>query len=292
MDNDERARYGIEGHVEAVAVPVFPGTPLRSLAAHAVAGYSDRLLAGFEGKARWKRSNALLRLYENLRRLDWRHAEYQGLSRAMCQAMLNLPTGTPTVPPMSELQLRLVDKAEAFHQHTYATTAVLCKCLNDLRDPSSPEYHRNKIERFLKQLRDRNERISKCYSTDIQLLLDSREFRSKHVDHPKSHAVYNWYTSAVPVENGRVEIVYFQREEPGDIPIYADTRSFEDPFSPDFRPPFDCRDFYVAPSVDKVYDAMQRVVLAAFNLDTLPPPGPPPDPAPPGALHLFLLIAA
>src|SRR4051812_48015677 len=112
MDNDERSRYGMEGHAEAVAVPVFPGTPLRSLAAHAVAAYSDRLLQGFEGKARWKRSHALLRLYENLRRLDWRHAEHQALSRAMCQAMSVHPAGTPIVPPMSELQLRLVDKAE------------------------------------------------------------------------------------------------------------------------------------------------------------------------------------
>jgi hypothetical protein len=219
MNHDERSRYGIEGHVEAVAVPVFPGTPLRSLAAHAVVAYSDRLLEGFEGKARWKRSNALPRLYENLRRLDWRHAEHQALSRAVCHAMSVPPAGTPIVPPMSELQLKLVDKAEAFHQHVYATIAVLCKCLNDLRNPSSPEYNRNRIEKFLKQLRDRNEHIAKEYGAEIQLLLDSREFRSKHVDHPESHAIYNWYNSAVPVERGQVHIIYFQREEPGDIPI-------------------------------------------------------------------------
>src|SRR4051794_35897632 len=94
-DDHERAHHGIAGSISWRTVPIPPGTAVRSLAAHAVMAYSERLLARFDGKSRWKRANVLLRLYENLRRLDWRYAEYDAISRVITANDLMMHNALP-----------------------------------------------------------------------------------------------------------------------------------------------------------------------------------------------------
>jgi hypothetical protein len=218
----------------------------------------DRLLSPLEGDQRSRKGEALRRLRENLIRLKWRYDE--------CRSASALPTAPPTPnysgPNLDELQLRFVDKVEAFHQHIYATLAVLALVLNHSRTKESTQtYPVGSISKFLMALKDRNFRYKDRYLVQVGILERSADFRSKYIDHPERHQLHDWMTYKYV---DRVHVIYFIKR--------SQTVSWlggnPDPSSPDFRPPVGCGDdFYVSPDTERTYDAMQRVAIAALRLN-------------------------
>src|SRR5262249_29640234 len=119
------------GYVESVSYPAMPANaPLESLAAQAIFAQAGVILAPYEGERRWKIEHAIVRLTENLRRLDWRRNEHA----AVCEVIVSYDPNAPMPVSLSDLQLMLFDKVEAFHQHIYATLSTLSRVVNMMRD--------------------------------------------------------------------------------------------------------------------------------------------------------------
>jgi hypothetical protein len=167
-------------------------------------------------------------------------------------------------PSLAELQLRLVDKVEAFHQHVYATLAVLALVLNHLRTGSDQSYPIGSISAFLQALKERKFRYQAQHLDRVVVLERSIDFRSKYVDHPEKHQLHDWMTYGY---RGKSHIIFFMPKgaEVAWLGPEGDTVNL-DPFSPRFRPPVNCGDdFYVAPDVDIVFEAVQTIVAAALG---------------------------
>jgi hypothetical protein len=210
----------------------------------------DRLLSGFEGEERNRVADALRRLRDNLVRLEWRYQECRSASTLPYQPAAPGYTG----PSVNTLQLRFVDKVEAFHQHVYATLAVLALVLNHLGKRATKQpYPVGSISKFLSALRERDFRYKERYLGHVAVLEKSADFRSKYVDHPERHQLHDWMTYRFM---DTAYVIYFIKH--GHVVRWAGASP--DPLSPDFRPPVDCgEDFYVSPNIELTCEAMRRV---------------------------------
>jgi hypothetical protein len=220
----------------------------------AIERHSAALLAELDGDRERRLKDALLRLKESLVRLHWRYEECKAAARGLPSERLG--------KKLPEFQLRYVDKMEAFHQHVYATLAVLAMFLNQRpkRDGEQP-YPAGSISKFLAALKERDFRYRDRYLDHVAVLERSADFRSKYVDHPEQHQLHDWMTFR---PEGNTYVIYF---------IAKSNDLFwrgggNDPFHPDFQPPVDCGDnFYVSPDVDRTYTAMQKVAIGALRLN-------------------------
>jgi len=228
-----------------------------SQAGEAISRTWDTLLAGLEGRERQRGGEVLRRLSENLTRLTWRLDECKVVGAALPIA----PDPSYSGPPLTELQLRFVDKVEAFHQHVYATLAVLALALNHRKEPRAKQpYPIGSISKFLDALKERDFRYKDRLLDQVTVLEKSADFRSKYVDHPEQHQLHDWMTM---VYLGNYRVIYFIKRD--DTVVYRPGSS--DPDSPDFRPPLGgVEEFYVSPDLDRTYDAVQRVIMGALRL--------------------------
>jgi hypothetical protein len=220
----------------------------------------DSLLSRVEDpEQRHRSAYALHRLRESLVRLKLRYDEFKKAIQDY-RIATNVSFAKSALP---ERQLVLVDKVDAFHQQSYATLAVLCLVLNHLRARGEQQYTIRTISGFLDNLEERNFRYKSARLDDLNIVRRSADYRSKYVDHPESSQLHDWYTVNY---NGRIYVVFFIPEslEKGErLPM---TDIDDDPESPTFRPCISAEDYYVAPSVDKTYDALQRVVIHALRI--------------------------
>jgi hypothetical protein len=179
----------------------------------------------------------------------------------VARAMARVTSPDYSGPPLKEVQLRFVDKIEAFHQHIYATLAVLALVVNHLRDEREKQlYPVGSISKFLAALKERKFRYKDRLLDQVAILEKSSDFRSKYIDHPDQHQLHNWMTHFYL---NKYHVVYFLTGgDPADIHA-----GDPDPDSPDFHPPIGgLLGFYVSPDLDRTYDAMQRVVMAALSI--------------------------
>src|SRR5262249_6737183 len=146
---------------------------------------------------------------------------------------------TPMPVSLSDLQLMLFDKVEAFHQHIYATLSTLSRVVNMMRDRSAPQYPRGSNTDFLNALKKRDSRFATHYLGDIKQLRKSVDYRSKWVDHLDRSPLYDWYTTSPP-DARRKYVVLFKRKAPGPVAVRFEPFSRLNPHDPEYRPPMDC----------------------------------------------------
>jgi hypothetical protein len=100
---------------------------------------------------------------------------------------------------------------------------------------------------------------------DVTILRQSTLYRAEYIDHPQQRQPHTWATYDY---FGKEYLLYYgpfdKPRDPATIPDWEE--SSQDPEHPKFRPPLDVPDWYIAPRVDKTYDALQRVVIAALKL--------------------------
>src|SRR3989344_3835258 len=87
----------------------------------------EKLLLDLNEKKRNKIGLVLHRLKESLERLDYRYVEYHEVEKLI----VSDSTG-PRKMNLSNLQLKLVDKIEAFHQQVYVVLSTLILVINYL----------------------------------------------------------------------------------------------------------------------------------------------------------------
>src|SRR5689334_18548500 len=134
-----------------------------------------------------------------------------------------------TGPELPERQLRFVDKMEAFHQHIYATLAVLALVLNQRRAKDGEQaYPVGSISRFLAALKERDFRYKDRFLDHVSVLERSADFRSKYVDHPERHQLHDWMTYR---PDRYTYVIYFIRKGTG---VFW-RGGPPDPFHPDFQ---------------------------------------------------------
>ncbi len=225
-------------------------------AVEAISRNWDALLSGLEGEQRLKVAQALNRLRENLIRLRWRHDDLIATGQLLTRATMPDYSG----PSSREVQLRFIDKVDAFHQHIYATLAVLALVLNHVRkDRKEQPYPVGTISKFLATLKGRVFQYQHQYLRRVGVLERSADFRSKYVDHPERHELHNWMTMRYFDKH----LVIYYLEKGGEVTHRAGS---SDPFSPDFQPPVNCGDdFYVSPDPDETCDALEKVVTRALQ---------------------------
>lgn len=200
----------------------------------------------------------LHRLRENLARMEFRYNGYSDIEKRII-LVGSQKSKKSKEESLSFLQLKLVDKVEAFHQQVYSTLSVLILFLTHFRIEDLKDFPINSVKRFLEHVKKR----IKCRSTlyeQIDLLERSIDFRSKFIDHPQQHAIHDWMTYGYL---GKYYVIYFIRH--GREVYYREPK---EPFEPDFQPPVNCKkDFYVSPDKDKTYKALHYLVVHLLGLN-------------------------
>jgi hypothetical protein len=215
------------------------------------------ILAQYEEYRRRRIAGALRRLCENLRHLDGRSRDWWTAAQALSQ----WDVSAQGVPTFDELQHIYVDRVEAFHQQVYSTLGAFAMALNRMRQKSAPDYPPADNSKVLKRL-ENDFKDEPQLIQDLATLGDSREFRSKYVDHVATSTLLNWTTYGW--EGRRYHILYSDLQ-PGEVPSPRPQPWDPDPRSPNFWPPIECGEFKVAPDEIATYEALQRVVIAAIQ---------------------------
>ncbi len=221
------------------------------------------LVAKANPNSRNRAGLALLRLKENLQRLEKRHDEYLTIEQIFSNNLDELDPGIT----LEKLQLDFVDKVEAFHQQVYSTISVLVMVLNyiGIEDVKDKHPHRS-MQKFLAFLK-KSPKFKTEFHKWIDILLESVRFRADFIDHPQGRPAYDWMTSQY---DGEVFVIYYELAE-SLIPYNsADTPWANHPRHPDFRPPINSTKFFVSPDRIITYHAMKvlvRVLLSRNDLE-------------------------
>lgn len=216
----------------------------------------EKLLVNLDEKKRNKVGLALHRLKESLKRLDCRYIEYYEVEK-----MIIFDSTGPRKINLSDLQLKLVDKVEAFHQQVYVVLSTLILAINYLGIRGKKEQHPiNSISNFLKFV-EKIFQYKNILLEQINNLKHSIEFRAKFIDHPQQHILHNWMTYGFQKE---CYIIYY---------IEKSNKVFHrgKPYNPNesgFLPPVDCdNNFYVSPNKINTYKAVQYFVKYLLNIE-------------------------
>lgn len=161
------------------------------------------------------------------------------------------------------LQIRLVDRIEAFHQQVYQTISNLVMVPTFVGpEVMKRNYPIDSVQKFLTFLKENEFRYSSKTLEQIDILLRSVEFRARFVDHPQQHQLHDWMTHN---NLGKTTAIYFQ-PDPSGVTAVLYMPDHRDPDDPNFRPAVDVGDnFYVAPSLQRTYDAFQAVSTALLR---------------------------
>ncbi len=161
---------------------------------------------------------------------------------------------------LEDLQLRFVDKTEAFHQQVYATVSTLVLALNNLRPHKKVliDLPTRKLEKFLKYILALPE--FPHLSNFITAVNMSRAFRAKFIDHPQQHAAHNWYMQS---SDAMVHVIYYipTEEQSDTVPI----PSSHNPYDEGFVPAVPCKDFYVSPNYHATFESVYKLSLSLLN---------------------------
>lgn len=176
-------------------------------------------------------------------------------------------------PSLHDLQLHLVDKTEAFHEHVYATLSALVMLLNHVAPASfRKQMPISSISKFLAYLRERS--IGSVVHEHLTQLERSVLFRNRFVMHPQQHVLHDWSTHST---GSLTAIIYF-------VPAYGDTEEeirrrleqreseregdlvLDDPYHPNFELSISHESFYVSPHVARTHTALRQVVLNTLRV--------------------------
>ena len=159
------------------------------------------------------------------------------------------------------LQLQLIDKIEAFHQHVYVTLASLVRVINYLKlQGDNSQIPINSIKQFLTHVKEGKFRYKVKLHRVIEKLIYSEDYRAKFVDHPQQHKMHNWMSYTYQA-NGSREAVIIYYILYGSQPVYV-PNSVYDPHDPDFKPPLPTgTDFYISPDINDTLDATNKLII-------------------------------
>lgn len=220
----------------------------------------ENLLVDFEEEKRNRVGLTLNRLKENLVKVDFRFEDYKKIEQELFLLDKD-PSSNPNYgEDLHYMQIKLVDRVEAFHQQVYSTLSVLAMVLTHLGfriNNQTPPI--SSIEKLLKALSDHKYKYSSVMQDQIYILEKSRSFRTKFVDHPQQHQIHDWYTYGF---KGDYYLIFFIRTGAN---VYVPVGDI-DPLSSDFKPPVDHSDFYVAPDKDRTQKALHKLITDLLSL--------------------------
>lgn len=214
------------------------------------------LLKGYKGDKKAEVGMALHRLKESLVKLDYRYFDLAEVAQ-----LFDRLKDDEMGEPLHYLQIAFVDRVEAFHQQVYATVSTLILVLNYLGYKGEKLNHPiDSVEQFLEFIKERKLKYRSVLSDQVDVLQKSRDFRSKFIDHPQQHQLHDWMTFRAM---DGIYLIFFKRK--GDEVYMIDPTKY--PFDPDFKPPVNCgKDFYIAPSEEKTFKAVEVLVKHMLDL--------------------------
>ncbi len=150
---------------------------------------------------------------------------------------------------LKEIQMYFVDKTEGFHQHIYSVISALAMLLNHIAPREfCQRIPIRKNQKFLKFLKNEYPKLIDF----VKILESSTSFRNKFVDHTQQHVLHDWMTYSYPENNqAKAVVIYFIRNSNN---VYY--RGEQNPFSLDFQPPIDCKEYYISPYYKDVYKSL------------------------------------
>lgn len=200
------------------------------------------------GEDRWATvSAAVWAMAETLERLESRYFELVAAMHAISDAVLS-----DDEEELHALQLQLVDKTEAFHQHVYAGLSSFMRFAALVASHGAAKGIRfGSVDGFLRKAQSLGLEEDCC--AEIEVLRKSIEFRNKFVTHPQQSSVYTWFTFGM---DGYQRVVYFIRGENATRrSIYRETQSI-DPDGPGYAPPVACKHWFCPPRVEYVREGL------------------------------------
>lgn len=207
------------------------------------------LCTNFDGSTNEKKQTATHQLNEALYRLEYRYNELLEVE----QKMFWYDDKAKGAESHVFLQLRFVDKVEAFTQQVYVVISSFIMFLNHV---SSEELRKKlpirSVDKFLFFI----EKEYPSLKEEILQLKRIQKFRVEAVDHIQQHTLHTWMTMSYPSNQGAecVVIYYIKNGNEVYVPKYTD------PYSSDFRPPVNYKSFYVSPPYKEVYLALQSFI--------------------------------
>lgn len=223
-----------------------------------MASICQSLVDSFAPERQKKAANAGRSFVESLGRLLNRYRELLIAAENKLQATEESMIREGIV--LEDLQLRFVDKTEAFHQQVYATVSTLVLALNNLRPHKKVliDLPTRKLEKFLQYILSLPE--FQHLLDFITVLNTSRAFRAKFIDHPQQHAAHNWYMQS---SNAMVHVIYYlPSEDQGDT---VSVPSSHNPYDEGFVPAVDCKEFYVSPNYHATFEAVHKLSLSLLS---------------------------
>lgn len=192
---------------------------------------------------------ALQQFSEAFTRLSFRNVDYHDASQRIA-ASVRRQAASPRKPEEGHfLQLKVVDRLEAFHQQAYACLSLLVAVLNEATSTRPPRWNISTNSGFLDQLRNAWRYQSQALKA-VDSLDHSVSFRSKFVDHPQQNKSHNWLTSGY----GDRQYVVYYRAVGNEVRLAP---GHPDPLHPAYRPPVSCGDdFFVAPHPADTFETL------------------------------------
>ena len=161
--------------------------------------------------------------------------------------------------PLKDVQAEFVEHQEVFFQGIYSTISSFVNVINLIAPAKfKQDLSISSIKKFLNQL---NQKLPGL-SNEIKEIEKARDFRAKYVDHIQQNPIHDWATTSWFDEKGmHSTVIYFIRIKDKDkYNVFFPGVKNLNPYTKDFKPNFECEEYYVPPYYRSVFVSMKKII--------------------------------